>query len=489
MRCAGSSQVAELKAAVSGALSRFAGGEISADQLVAFLAQMGVELRGRWGPGPVLKPATLGMRLFKMQLRDPGLALSSRLLALAGPLCNICLPHDRVRHRLPTLAGLEPCAFAVTAATARRCSGPDRPSWLHAGRRTWQPCQSSSTARAAQRNESSAHQLRRARACWQCCGTRGLAHPQSACQHCAPARAAAGGAASHPHVCPFYHAGCGQSVRAVCCFHTKPLGLAPPFLHCRLLDNVQVEVGEGWLQQMRLITAEPERAARLLAAGQAAARAGPSSGSGTALLEAPQAAAARQACWIPGAARPPANSLLCGACIAKHWMRWQKLDGIAALMLGFILPSAPPPSCSGPAAVTKLPTPPKERPAAQLPAVKVPPLKLKSAAASAALPEAADENAPGNLALPYAQSAAATAASADKQGAKGKKGGTLRFMPGKKARLGAGGQGGEGGGGGAGLPGSHERWTCPQHPCCICLHLPAGGLCCLPAQGRTGAAP
>lgn len=47
---------------------------------------------------------------------------------------------------------------------------------------------------------------------------------------------------------------------------------------------------------MRLITAEPERAARLLAAGQAAARAGPSGSSsgGAALLEAAQSAAARR---------------------------------------------------------------------------------------------------------------------------------------------------------------------------------------------------
>lgn len=40
-------QVAELKAAVSGALSRFTSGEISADQLTAFLSAMGVELRCR----------------------------------------------------------------------------------------------------------------------------------------------------------------------------------------------------------------------------------------------------------------------------------------------------------------------------------------------------------------------------------------------------------------------------------------------------------
>ncbi|KAL4421906.1 hypothetical protein ABPG77_005190 [Micractinium sp. CCAP 211/92] len=148
----------------------------------------------------------------------------------------------------------------------------------------------------------------------------------------------------------------------------------------KLLDNVQVEVGEGWLQQMRLITAEPERAARLLAAGQAAARAALSSSSGAALLETPQAAAARRV---------------------------------------------------GPA-VAKLPTPPKERPAAQLPAVKVPPLKLKSAAASAAVSVSADENAHSNLALSDAPSAAVAAEVTEKQGGKAKKGGTLRFMPGKK---------------------------------------------------------
>lgn len=76
----------------------------------------------------------------------------------------------------------------------------------------------------------------------------------------------------------------------------KPYGILHLPHPRRLLDNVQVEVGEGWLQQMRLITAEPERAARLLAAGQAAARAAPSSSSGAALLEAPQAAAARRVC-------------------------------------------------------------------------------------------------------------------------------------------------------------------------------------------------
>lgn len=47
-------QVAELKAAVSGALSRFTSGEISADQLTAFLSAMGVELRCRWVAGAVL---------------------------------------------------------------------------------------------------------------------------------------------------------------------------------------------------------------------------------------------------------------------------------------------------------------------------------------------------------------------------------------------------------------------------------------------------
>ena len=40
-------QVDELKSAVGGALSRFAAGEIDADQLIAFLRGMGVELRAR----------------------------------------------------------------------------------------------------------------------------------------------------------------------------------------------------------------------------------------------------------------------------------------------------------------------------------------------------------------------------------------------------------------------------------------------------------
>lgn len=63
----------------------------------------------------------------------------------------------------------------------------------------------------------------------------------------------------------------------------------PPIRPTRLLDRVEVEVSEGWLQQMRLATAEPERAARLLMAG-AAARS--SSSSGGLLLEGPAAAAA-----------------------------------------------------------------------------------------------------------------------------------------------------------------------------------------------------
>jgi hypothetical protein len=40
--------VAELKSAVSGALGRFTSGDISADQLMAYLGAMGVELRCRW---------------------------------------------------------------------------------------------------------------------------------------------------------------------------------------------------------------------------------------------------------------------------------------------------------------------------------------------------------------------------------------------------------------------------------------------------------
>jgi hypothetical protein len=46
-------QVAELKSSVSGALQRFTSGDISADQLLAFLGAMGVELRCRWACGRV----------------------------------------------------------------------------------------------------------------------------------------------------------------------------------------------------------------------------------------------------------------------------------------------------------------------------------------------------------------------------------------------------------------------------------------------------
>jgi hypothetical protein len=37
---------------------------------------------------------------------------------------------------------------------------------------------------------------------------------------------------------------------------------------------MEVQVGDSWMQQMRLVSAEPNRAARLLMAGAAAARAG-----------------------------------------------------------------------------------------------------------------------------------------------------------------------------------------------------------------------
>lgn len=65
----------------------------------------------------------------------------------------------------------------------------------------------------------------------------------------------------------------------------------PPPLAPRLLDRVEVEVGDGWLQHMRLATAEPGRAARLLAGASAARDAAPS-GSGL-LLEGQTAAAAK----------------------------------------------------------------------------------------------------------------------------------------------------------------------------------------------------
>jgi hypothetical protein len=82
------------------------------------------------------------------------------------------------------------------------------------------------------------------------------------------------------------------------------------------------------------------------------------------------------------------------------------------------------------AEVPKLPTPPKERPATQLPTVKVPPLKLGGVGGAAAASAAArDENADaGNAA------ALAGAPVADKASGKGKKGGSMHFLPGKKVR-------------------------------------------------------
>lgn len=101
--------------------------------------------------------------------------------------------------------------------------------------------------------------------------------------------------------------------------------------------------------------------------------------------------------------------------------------------------------CSAPATTTaaltyakptKLPTPPKGRPAAQLPHLpgsKVPPLKLAGVgggpAAAPVASTAADENAAGNALEPTA--------AADKEAsgtAKGKKSGSMRFVPGKKVR-------------------------------------------------------
>lgn len=73
--------------------------------------------------------------------------------------------------------------------------------------------------------------------------------------------------------------------------HTGTNALPPCNPVPRLLDRVEVEVNEGWLQQMRLATAEPERAARLLMAG-AAARGSGAGSSGGLLLEGPAATAA-----------------------------------------------------------------------------------------------------------------------------------------------------------------------------------------------------
>lgn len=83
----------------------------------------------------------------------------------------------------------------------------------------------------------------------------------------------------------------------LCCACTALPTAALAASSCRLLDQVQVEVGEGWMQQMRLVTAEPGRAARLLMAGAAAAR--------SAAAAAPELAGAGEdeAAAVPASAR------------------------------------------------------------------------------------------------------------------------------------------------------------------------------------------
>lgn len=85
-----------------------------------------------------------------------------------------------------------------------------------------------------------------------------------------------------------------SSVIIKCSNHPGTNALPPCNRAPRLLDRVEVEVNEGWLQQMRLATAEPERAARLLMAGAAARGSGAGSSQGL-LLEGPAATAASAA--------------------------------------------------------------------------------------------------------------------------------------------------------------------------------------------------
>eukprot|EP00887_Chlorella_sp_A99_P003888 scaffold11.g3888.t1 len=153
----------------------------------------------------------------------------------------------------------------------------------------------------------------------------------------------------------------------------------------KLLDKVELNVDDSWVHQMRLVTAEPGRAARLLLAG------------------------AQRAAGDAGAA-----------------------GGFEAAALGY----APP---------AKLVTPPKDRLAAALPGLKVPPLKLKGqaeAVPSSAAPK--DENAnaaqapvaaPQRAALPAAAAKAAPAKQQQQQQGGNKP--YLTFLPSKKASLAA----------------------------------------------------
>lgn len=65
----------------------------------------------------------------------------------------------------------------------------------------------------------------------------------------------------------------------------------------RVLDRIEVDVSDGWLQHMRLTAAEPGRAARLLMSGQAAARSGSAGGL---MLEGPAAGAGTSTRYADG---------------------------------------------------------------------------------------------------------------------------------------------------------------------------------------------
>ena len=201
----------------------------------------------------------------------------------------------------------------------------------------------------------------------------------------------------------------------------------------RLLDSVDVNVSEGWLQNMRSsAAADPGRAARLMMAG-AASRA-PVALEGLVPEAANEAAAtASGRCvmcvWADEAQLHPLSSCKarqCPPCLPAHPR-----------------PPLPPAPCSNALAYSapaKLATPPKSRSAAAASATaaaplttKVPPLKLGGAASSSTA-AAADENAATNIVSPRPAAMAAAGddpkAAAKQQPKKG--GGSLRFLPGRK---------------------------------------------------------
>jgi hypothetical protein len=107
-------QLAELKAAVGGALSRFTAGDLSADQLVAFLSQMGVELRGRCVPVcQMLVPSASAAAA----------AAAAQCHAMAVPCC---LRH--LHPRLPLTPRHSCCASCPCLMSLLQQGGPQLPA-------------------------------------------------------------------------------------------------------------------------------------------------------------------------------------------------------------------------------------------------------------------------------------------------------------------------------------------------------------------------